>query len=252
MHGSRRGSSASPELPMGRKPMTDRIPARIIETVDPSQPIRLTPAQSGGPIHTRSFSGRFRNLRLLGGALLMLLYFGTVWLDWDGRQAVLGPGPAAVPYLRCHLLAAGFHPALGDSDHRRVRPVLHHRPGGAHLVRLRLPAEHLDLDVHVGGKDHRRRPPAAHQARCCALVRRQAAAPCRQAHAVAGHQPGHGAGLRRLFHPGTRTGGRPCPLRGRCHHRLLAAVLHRRDLHQCRLAARAGVPAHAPIRASRA
>ncbi len=69
--------------------MTDRIPAQIIETVDPSQPIRLTPAQGGGPIHTRSFSGRFRNLRLLGGALLMLLYFGTVWLNWNGRQAVL-------------------------------------------------------------------------------------------------------------------------------------------------------------------
>ncbi|WP_313027310.1 cytochrome c oxidase accessory protein CcoG [Pseudomonas lopnurensis] len=69
--------------------MTDRIPAQIIETVDPSQPIRLTPAQSGGPIHTRSFSGRFRNLRLLGGGLLMLLYFGTVWLNWNGRQAVL-------------------------------------------------------------------------------------------------------------------------------------------------------------------
>ncbi|MGE4407798.1 cytochrome c oxidase accessory protein CcoG [Pseudomonas sp.] len=69
--------------------MTDRIPARIIETVDPSQPIRLTPAQRGGPIHTRSFSGFFRNLRLLGGGLLMLLYFGTVWLNWNGRQAVL-------------------------------------------------------------------------------------------------------------------------------------------------------------------
>ncbi|SDL15605.1 cytochrome c oxidase accessory protein CcoG [Pseudomonas indica] len=69
--------------------MTQRIPARIIETVDAGKPIRLTPAQSGGPIHTRSFSGRFRNWRLVGGGLLFLLFFGTAWLDWDGRQAVL-------------------------------------------------------------------------------------------------------------------------------------------------------------------
>ena len=86
--------------------MTDRIPARIIETVDPSQPIRLTPAQSGGPIHTRSFSGRFRNLRLLGGALLMLLYFGTVWLNWDGRQAVWWN----LPERKFHIFGATYWP----------------------------------------------------------------------------------------------------------------------------------------------
>jgi cytochrome c oxidase accessory protein FixG len=69
--------------------MSERIPAQIIETIDPRQPIRLTPSQAGGPIHTRSFSGRFRNLRLYGAGLLFLIFFGTAWLDWDGRQAVL-------------------------------------------------------------------------------------------------------------------------------------------------------------------
>lgn len=39
-------------------------------------------------IYTRSFTGIFRNLRMLGGAVLFLLYFGTVWLSWNGRQAV--------------------------------------------------------------------------------------------------------------------------------------------------------------------
>ena len=39
-------------------------------------------------IYTRSFTGIFRNLRMLGGAALFLLYFGTVWLNWNGRQAV--------------------------------------------------------------------------------------------------------------------------------------------------------------------
>ncbi|WP_313519705.1 cytochrome c oxidase accessory protein CcoG [Pseudomonas sp.] len=69
--------------------MTDRIPARIIDSIDPSQPIRLTPAQAGGPIHTRSFTGLFRNLRRYGAGALFLLFFGTAWLDWGGRQAVL-------------------------------------------------------------------------------------------------------------------------------------------------------------------
>ncbi len=69
--------------------MTERIPTRIIETVDPAKPLRLTPAKAGGPIHTRSFTGRFRTLRLLFGGLLFVLFFGTAWLDWNGRQAVL-------------------------------------------------------------------------------------------------------------------------------------------------------------------
>ncbi|MBU2156791.1 MAG: 4Fe-4S binding protein, partial [Gammaproteobacteria bacterium] len=69
--------------------MSERIPAQIIETIDPRQPIRLTPSQAGGPIHTRSFSGYFRNLRLYGAGLLFLIFFGTAWLDWGGRQAVL-------------------------------------------------------------------------------------------------------------------------------------------------------------------
>ena len=66
--------------------MTDLIPVRSLDT---AKPIRLTPAQAGGPIHTRSFTGRFRNLRLLGAGLLFLLFFGTAWIDWNGRQAVL-------------------------------------------------------------------------------------------------------------------------------------------------------------------
>lgn len=69
--------------------MSERIPAQIINTINPRQPIRLTPAQTGEPIYPRSFSGRFRNLRRYGAGLLMLIFFGTVWLNWQGRQAVL-------------------------------------------------------------------------------------------------------------------------------------------------------------------
>ena len=68
--------------------MNERIPARMVETIAP-QPTRLTPAQAGGPIHTRSFTGLYRNLRLAGAGALFLLFFGTAWLNWDDRQAVL-------------------------------------------------------------------------------------------------------------------------------------------------------------------
>src|SRR5690606_18649134 len=66
-------------------PMNERIPARVIETIDPGKPAR--PLQ--GAIHTRSFTGRYRTLRMLGSGVLFLLFFGTVWLTWNDRQAVL-------------------------------------------------------------------------------------------------------------------------------------------------------------------
>jgi hypothetical protein len=39
-------------------------------------------------IYTRAFTGVFRNLRRVGGAFLFALYFGIVWLNWGGHQAV--------------------------------------------------------------------------------------------------------------------------------------------------------------------
>lgn len=65
--------------------MGERIPARAIDVAA----TRNTPATSGKPIHTRSFTGRYRLLRLVGAGLLFLLFFGTAWLNWGGRQAVL-------------------------------------------------------------------------------------------------------------------------------------------------------------------
>ncbi len=69
--------------------MSERIPARVIDSIDPHRPIPLTPARAGGVIHTRSFSGLFRRLRQCGAGALMLLFFGTAWLNWGERQAVL-------------------------------------------------------------------------------------------------------------------------------------------------------------------
>ena len=65
--------------------MNQRIPARVVETIDPGKPAR--PLE--GPIHTRSFTGRYRTLRMLGSGFLFLLFFGTDWLTWNDRQAVL-------------------------------------------------------------------------------------------------------------------------------------------------------------------
>lgn len=46
-------------------------------------------ADANGKIHTRKFQGFFRRLRFTGGTLLFTLFFGTVWLSWGNRQAVL-------------------------------------------------------------------------------------------------------------------------------------------------------------------
>lgn len=55
----------------------------------------ITPSQASGDLYakrqkifTRSFTGLFRTLRISVGAVLFLLFLGTVWINWDGRQAV--------------------------------------------------------------------------------------------------------------------------------------------------------------------
>lgn len=57
-------------------------------------------------IYTRAFSGLFRNLRLAGGAALFILYFGTAWLNWNGRQAVFWD----LPERKFHIFSATFWP----------------------------------------------------------------------------------------------------------------------------------------------
>ncbi|WP_437880531.1 cytochrome c oxidase accessory protein CcoG [Pseudomonas sp. LRF_L74] len=57
-------------------------------------------------IYTRAFTGLFRRLRMAGGAVLFLLYFGTAWLSWNGRQAVWWD----LPERKFHIFAATFWP----------------------------------------------------------------------------------------------------------------------------------------------
>ena len=67
--------------------MSERIPT--VETFEPIHPKKVKAKSSDNLIHTRSFTGLFRTLRVGGAGLLFLAFFGTVWLNWGGRQAVL-------------------------------------------------------------------------------------------------------------------------------------------------------------------
>lgn len=62
--------------------------------------------QSRDKIYVRRVKGFFRNLRFFGGLFLFAAYFGTLWLDWDGRQAVLFDLPAR----QFHILGITFWP----------------------------------------------------------------------------------------------------------------------------------------------
>ncbi|MGK0151526.1 cytochrome c oxidase accessory protein CcoG [Pseudomonas putida] len=65
--------------------MNDRIPFTEIATA-PASPL---PRRADNGIHTRSFTGLYRNLRIGFDGALFVLFFGTAWLNWNGRQAVL-------------------------------------------------------------------------------------------------------------------------------------------------------------------
>jgi cytochrome c oxidase accessory protein FixG len=68
--------------------MSEQIPVRNITPPPAKSDASVDLYASREKIYTRAFTGLFRNLRLGGGAFLFLLYFGTVWLNWNERQAV--------------------------------------------------------------------------------------------------------------------------------------------------------------------
>ena len=68
--------------------MSEQIPVRNITPPPAKGGESVDLYASREKIYTRAFTGLFRNLRLGGGAFLFLLYFGTVWLSWNDRQAV--------------------------------------------------------------------------------------------------------------------------------------------------------------------
>lgn len=86
--------------------MTSQIPIKEITSSRTREARYIPPAHAGTPIHTRSFNGLFRNLRLAGAGALMMMFFGTAWLNWNGRQAVLWDLDAK----QFHIFGATFWP----------------------------------------------------------------------------------------------------------------------------------------------
>ncbi|SUD78262.1 cytochrome c oxidase accessory protein CcoG [Pseudomonas putida] len=82
--------------------MTDRILCTEIDT--PATSVKTRRTDSG--IYTRSFTGLYRNLRVGFAGALFLLFFGTAWLDWNGRQAVLWD----LANSKFHIFGATFWP----------------------------------------------------------------------------------------------------------------------------------------------
>lgn len=83
--------------------MSQQIP---IKNVSPAESDTVDLYAAREKIHTRAFSGFYRNLRRAGGALLFTLYFGTVWLHWNGHQAVWWDLPAR----KFHIFGATYWP----------------------------------------------------------------------------------------------------------------------------------------------
>ncbi len=84
--------------------MSERIPT--VEIFEPVHPKKVKAKSSDTLIHTRSFTGLFRTLRVLGAGFLFLAFFGTVWLNWGGRQAVLWD----LAESKFHIFGATFWP----------------------------------------------------------------------------------------------------------------------------------------------
>ncbi|WLH43164.1 cytochrome c oxidase accessory protein CcoG [Pseudomonas sp. FP2254] len=84
--------------------MSERIPT--VEMFEPVHPKKVKAKSSDTLIHTRSFTGLFRTLRVFGAGFLFVAFFGTVWLNWGGRQAVLWD----LAQSKFHIFGATFWP----------------------------------------------------------------------------------------------------------------------------------------------
>ncbi|WP_320823512.1 cytochrome c oxidase accessory protein CcoG [Reinekea sp.] len=73
---------------------------------DPSNIIMTDLYQSAEKIYIRRIKGYFRNLRFFGGVFLFAAYFGTLWLNWGDRQAVLFD----LPKRQFHIFGITFWP----------------------------------------------------------------------------------------------------------------------------------------------
>ncbi len=79
--------------------MTEQIPIKDVTPKASNGKNTVDLYASREKIYTKAFTGVFRNLRMVGGAFLFLLYFGTAWINWGDRQAVLWDLPERKFYI---------------------------------------------------------------------------------------------------------------------------------------------------------
>lgn len=72
----------------------------------PQAKLIATSATLARPVRPRPVRGRFQRLRLLARGTLLGLFFGVVWLTWNGRQAVLFD----LPERQFHIFGLTFWP----------------------------------------------------------------------------------------------------------------------------------------------
>ncbi|MNQ26100.1 Ubp3 associated protein Bre5 [compost metagenome] len=87
--------------------MSDKIP---VQDVTPPSPAKKGESvdlyAKREQIYTKAFTGLFRNIRLVSGAFLFLMFFGTAWLNWGDRQAVWWN----LPERKFYIFGATFWP----------------------------------------------------------------------------------------------------------------------------------------------
>lgn len=86
MNSDRHVSTQRAIQPLWNVLMSEKIPVQDVTPAPPKKAVDLYASRK--KIYTRSFTGIFRNIRRISGAVLFILFFGTVWLNWGDRQAV--------------------------------------------------------------------------------------------------------------------------------------------------------------------
>ena len=82
--------------------MTEQIPVKNITPKEEGQGLYA----KRETIYTRAFTGIFRNIRIVSGIFLFILFLGTAWLQWGDRQAVWWN----LPERKFYIFGATFWP----------------------------------------------------------------------------------------------------------------------------------------------
>jgi polyferredoxin/cytochrome c553 len=117
--------------------------------------------------------------------LTQVLFYGLPWLQWNGRPRSCSTSARAASTSSPWSCIPGRDLPRRPAHPVGLQPVPVHRRRRAPLVRLRMPADGLHRDLHVGRAALRRRSPGAHQARRSAVVAAQDRPPRRQAGGLA-------------------------------------------------------------------